>query len=118
MPYSLGDKVTLAVGWAGFVTELVGGPVSVLYRVVSSNYMAPEEGSALVSEAEIAAGPLTAATYSVGDPVQYSQQPGTVTAKSGDIYTIQIEEVRNRDLTLTRTHSNVPGWKIALENGG
>jgi len=121
MPYSLGDKVTLAAsagGWTGFITELVGGPISVEYRVVSRNWQAPEEGSALVAEAEIAAGPLTVSTYSVGDPVQFAKQPGSITAKSGNLYTIQVEDVRNSDLTLYRTYADVPGWKLALENGG
>lgn len=121
MPFSQGDKVTLAAsagGWTGFVTELVGGPVSVLYRVVSKNFQSPQEGSALVAEAEVAAGPLAIASYSVGDAVRFSHQPGTITAKSGSLYTIQIEERRNADITLVRTHTDVPAWKIAMENGG
>lgn len=118
--YAPNDKVRLTSargGWEGFVSEVVSGPSGEsYYHVHSPNWGDPAEGQALVAESDIAAGPLTAPTFSVGDDVTLYGRGGSITADNGDdTFDVSVEWVVNPHLTLTRTHV-VPLWRLAIEN--
>lgn len=119
--YAINDKVTLAAargGWSGFVAGIVGGPgETFLYRIISPNMGNIEEGAQLVSENDIAAGPLTAPEFTDGQAISLYGMSGTITEVHGDgTFDVEVEHVQTNHLTLTRLHSRVPLWRIAIEN--
>jgi len=90
MAFSIGDKVTLAAARGGhiaFVTDLIGGP----------------DGNPLYR----VMGP------EFGDP----DKAGVAADLGGDLYTVTVDVVMNKHLTVTRIHT-VPAWRLGIENGG
>lgn len=121
--FNIGDRVTLAPArgsYEGFVTSILGGPGGKsLYLVQSPNSGDPDEGIALVAEADIAGGPGAVPVYALGDAVTLYDAGGIITAENGDdTYDVAVDWVPNQHLTLTRSHLAVPAWRLALENGG
>ena len=115
------DKVTLAAsrgGWDGFVTQIIGGPFNPRYLIESPNLGDRSEGSAICYGVDIAAGPLTPPSFSVGEEITLYGQAGTITADHGDgTFTVEVIYFPTDHLTRVRRHT-VPLWRLALENEG
>lgn len=116
--YSVNDKVRLTSargGWEGFVSEVLSGPEA-YYHVHSPNWGDPDEGEAFVAESDIAAGPLTAPTFTVGDTVTLYGRSASITADNGDdTFDLTVDWTVNAHLELTRSHT-VALWRLAIEN--
>jgi hypothetical protein len=117
--YPVGAKVTLTAargGWTGFIFAQVGGPQP-LYQIQSPNGGDPTEATQVVAESDIAAGPLTAPVFVVGQQVTLAGAGGEVAGDNADgTYQVRIAVPRDH-YTITRVHT-VPTWRLAVENGG
>ncbi len=114
--FAVGDRLRLADhlgGFEGFVTQVLGGPDSHLYRV-QGRYEDPDRVPRTVAEADVVAGPLAPPVFTVGRAVRIGPDGGVVTADNGDgTFTVEVTWFPNRHMTLTRTHV-VPGWLLAI----
>lgn len=116
---AVNDRVELTAargGWDGYIARVLNGPEGQpMYEVASPARGDRDEGRQHVLPVDINQQ-LTAATFSVGDNVSIAGHPGTIQADNGDgTFDVEVEEVLNRHLTVTRTHVT-PLWRLAVEN--
>lgn len=118
MTYAIGDKIRLTAARGGltmFVSGLRGAPDGgLLYEVKGEGFADWMQGQSVVAEADIAEGPLEPPVFKVGQAVQLAGRGGIITAVNGDVYTVEVELVRQFYI-LTRQHT-VPAWRLAIEN--
>jgi len=119
MPYAVNDRVELTAargGWDGYVSRVLNGPEGLpLYEVRSPARGDRDEGTQIVAEVDISQG-LTAATFSAGDQVNVAGLGGVVQTDNADgTFTVAVEEVMNKHLTVTRNHV-ISLWQLAVQN--
>ena len=117
--FNINDRVTLKPargGEIGFVSDILGGPIDVLYHVIPES-AGWTSGGILSAEIDIESGILPPPVFNICDTITLYGKGGTIVDKTGDLFTVNILVPRpGKNLIFDRMHRDVPLWRIAIEN--
>ena len=131
MVYAIGDRIELTAelgGTIGTIFDHVGGPgPEGSYRIACRYGENNDNDGAVAPPSQIAALLPPPPAFVLGQAVSLAGEAGTITAISGDLYTVEVLvdlgerrwRQRGRGNVVCpryRRDHKVPGWRLALEN--